>query len=397
MPFLIDRSKKSPIGLDVGAWGVRAAQLTRSGLPRSARSNAAIHTIAAVAVSDAGASSLDRDSSLPEARVAESIQRCLGLANFQGKRTCALLNSPAVEFHPLELPPAILAGERAANGPDASSLDQVIQWEVSRLLEEPGDAESAIGTEVETRHWLLPNTHVAAPNVLGVAVSRPAVDRVLGICSAARLDCVRVDAGAAVAARFGAVLNDWGEDHLWGVLDLACDDARLVLCVDDVPVLVRRIGSGGRGWTRRIAESLRVSLSSAEVHKCEHGLRSTGRRNRRHSDEEAMPANGASRSEVAAIVSAALRSELKEMTSQVKRSYEYALSCYPKRRAADLVLVGGGAKMGNLPEYLENALGIPVRRASDYLGTASCRLAFADECETDLECLAFAIGAALDD
>ena len=88
---------------------------------------------------------------------------------------------------------------------------------------------------------------------------------------------------------------------------------------------------------------------------------------------------------MASLILGALRADLNDLASEVKRSYEYVLSCYPGRRAADLVLCGGGSLLHYFPEFLGNALGIPVRRASSYLqdsglppgSPGTCRLRFA--------------------
>jgi Tfp pilus assembly PilM family ATPase len=153
-------------------------------------------------------------------------------------------------------------------------------------------------------------------------------------------------------------------------------------------VLVRNAGSGQHVWGERIADALQVSVDAAEVHKRDHGIAMTGR-GVRHGSEH-TPSR-----ELASILLSALRAELNDLASEIKRSYEYVLGCYPGRRAADLVLVGGGATVKNLPEYLGEALGIPVRRASDYLGKESCRLQHVSGKRFPLEKLACAVGLAI--
>ena len=60
----------------------------------------------------------------------------------------------------------------------------------------------------------------------------------------------------------------------------------------------------------------------------------------------------------------------------------------------DLVLVGGGAAMRNLPEFLSDALGIPVRRASDYLNRSTCRVSYEAQQPERFDDYALAIGLA---
>jgi Tfp pilus assembly PilM family ATPase len=308
---------------------------------------------------------------------AERIRSCVGQAGFRGREVVTALDSPAVEFHSLDLPETVVAG-------DHGDTPQVVRWEVERLANQRGEG-------METRHWPLPATDVQAPNVIAVSADYRTVSRTLKICDDAGLLCTGIDVGAAALARLGALLSARSPDEVWGVLDVGHAESRLVLCVDHVPVVVRQAGSGGSTWTQRIAKSLQLSTKAAEVQKREHGIALAGRGVRR----ESVDLSG---QEIAAILLAALRSELKELASEIKRSYEFARSCYPRCRVGDLVVVGGGAAMHNLPEFLSAALGIPVKRASDCLDDDGCRL----RCDTAeqrkrLNVVAQAIGLALGD
>ena len=92
-----------------------------------------------------------------------------------------------------------------------------------------------------------------------------------------------------------------------------------------------------------------------------------------------------------------LRSTLNDVASEIKRSYDYMLSCYPGRRAADLVLVGGGASMPNLPPFMSEALGIKVRPASNFLSEKAGHLSYDSARQNRVEEVAQAIGSALNE
>ena len=153
---------------------------------------------------------------------------------------------------------------------------------------------------------------------------------------------------------------------MWGLLDVGARQTRLILCASGVPVLVRLAGTGGRAWTASIADSLEISVKSAEIHKRESGLSLPGGASAGQHDDRTSH-------ELAGMIGGVLRSNLRELAAEVRRSYEYVLGCYPTRTAADLVLVGGGAALRNLPEFLTESLGIPVRRASTFLGEGTGR------------------------
>ncbi len=213
--------------------------------------------------------------------------------------------------------------------------------------------------------------------------------QVVAACRDADLVCTQVDAAAAALARFGYLAAEWSGDLVWGLLDFGFRQTRLILCVDDLPVLVRHAGTGGQAWTKRVAEELQVSPKTAEFHKREAGIELVGRGVR--GDAAAAP-----RSELGAILTGILRSDLNAIAAEVKRSYEYVLSCYPSRRAGGLLMVGGGAALRNLPEFLTNALGIPVDRASRHAKSEASRLDVAKCREEDIDELAVSIALAID-
>ena len=132
------------------------------------------------------------------------------------------------------------------------------------------------------------------------------------------------------------------DSEIWGMLDIGHRQSRLALCVENVPVLVRDTGPGGDAWTERIATSLSISHRAGEIHKIEHGI-ATGQRER--------AGDGAATDELATMILGILRGDLTEMATEIKRSYEYVLSCYPNRQIADLVLTGSGALLKNLPAF----------------------------------------------
>jgi len=125
------------------------------------------------------------------------------------------------------------------------------------------------------------------------------------------------------------------------------------------------------------------------VQKCEVGLSQVG-----HGDQPVSP--GVPEEELGTLFTGILRRHLTDIASEIKQSYEYVLGCYPSCRASDLILVGGGAGLRNLSEYLTNVLGIAVRRASFYLNRQGCRLRWTGPRPNRVEEFALAIGLCLE-
>ena len=354
--------QRTRIGLDIGASGIRAVQLTRQAQADGPDGYVVTNAVCGDRPGTAGDrgggldSGVDSPNLNPQSLLLED---CLRRANARGKTVAVALAPPDVEFHTLELPAAVFQA-------DGAEEEQIVRFEVERLM-------TRQAAPVETRHWRLPQTSVPAPNAIGAGAAHEIINATIDVCAQAGLMCFDLDTTATALSRFGALLQSRPPDQVWGVLDVGDRQSRLVLCLEDTPVLVRTAGAGGRAWTQRIADALQLSFKAAEIHKRDHGIALTGRalslvRDRILAPAVLAPAADAGmRSELASLILGAVRADLNDLASEVKRSYEYVLSCYPGRQAADLVLCGGGSLLHHLPEFLGSALGIPVRRASSYL------------------------------
>ena len=347
--LVLRRKTVSPIGLDIGQTTVRAVQLTRS--------DRTYTLITATAWQTSGMDApADRWGPLQE-----RIRRALHHQDFIGRALVAGLSQPDVDLHALELPRP--AGETA---PDRQ-IDSAARWEIERLSRFEDQA-------TQTAHWWLPPGRGTRTTAIGAAVEQATVKGLWEACRRAGADCRRVDAAACALSRAGALLRPPGRDEVWGVLDLGARATRLVLCVDDIPVLARSAVGGGQAWTKKIATSLQVSSESAERHKCDHGICPAGGRSSNTGGLRPVDDAEAPLKELAGMIFAALRPELDHIAGEIERSYEYVLQSYPDRKAGDLILAGGGAALRRLNTYLADRLGIRVGTVDDYLGTGESRL-----------------------
>lgn len=351
------RSRATPIGTDAGSCAVRMVQATSDGdrfvVQCAAQSERVIGTT---------------DSDAPDAL--RLLNDCRTKARFSGCTAVAALSSPELAFHALELPRAALeAGD-----------DALVRIEVERLTTRSQDG-------FETRHWVAPPTGSSGPNAIAVEAGHDAIAATLDICTRAKLDCVCVEASAAALIRFASLVRPSDPRMIRGVLDLGGRQARLIVFADDTPLLVRTTGTGGRSWTQRIADALQITPKAAEVHKRSHGICRTGAT--RHDDDD--------RSELPAMLLGALRLELNELAGEVKRSFEYVLGCHPSCRPGDLMLVGGGARMRNLSEFLAQALGIEIAPASAYVVQPESRIVWPASARDPVDPFALAVGLAVGD
>ena len=318
------RKPHSSIGLDVGRSAVRAAQLQRAG-----------NGWHVVMLGHWPLAPDDPPACEPPTcdRVASWLRR----VRFCGHKTVLGLSPPDVELHAMELP-------RIENV-DPQEFRLAAHHEVERLM-------SFASGEAQTDLWRVPPSTTARTTAIGVAAPKERVDRLVALCERSGLDCVRVDATACALARFGWVLRgaDTAPHDVWGVLDLGDRRSRLIVCVDDRPVLARSFEYGGRAWTQRLADALGVSPKTAEQHKRDRGITPVSR-------EASGPRSEGVLSEMIYNV---LRGDLEAVLDELERSYRYVLRSYAPRQPGPLLLVGGGAGMRNLDDWLAGRLGIDV-------------------------------------
>ncbi|MFH0982685.1 MAG: hypothetical protein V2A79_14265 [Planctomycetota bacterium] len=401
------RSTFSPIGMDLGRRGIRLVQLVRQGTaPRKACGSGEPWKLFKAFYWDGGAGrgpsgagggkGVTPDNGEPVNdhavtaalrsadgcyELGEQIKRALRQNEFREKDLVIGLSSPEVELHALELP---VPGQADAD----EGVRQAARWEIERLM------TFAQGT-VSTDFWLLPMANSAQarraktehggpqnpeqPTAIGVAAEMAVVSGVWRMCQAAGVVCRRLDVGLCALSRFGAWLRGWPDDRagrtgtadestapeIWGLLDMGDHQARLAVCLGDVPVLVRGFDAGGQRWIRCVSETLGLSFAAAEIHLRDHGIQAPvrggtdqGGRGVRCDDRDVPSA------QLGGIIRGILREDLDALCGEIEQSYRYALQCYPGHRVAELMLVGGGAELRGLDEYLKARLGIEVCSAA---------------------------------
>jgi len=413
------RRALTPIGLDFGATAVRAVQLRRSGGHYA--------VVAAVQLSVRNSHHW-RGATSGEPRrgnargLAQRIQRALSQRDFRGRIVVLGISPPDVAIHPLGIPMAQDPAGAGAKGRD-STLAQVARMEIQRLASFGSDT-------VVTDWWPVPPGRGTDTTAMGVAARTDQVNELCDLCDMMGYECRRIDVSPCAAARFGFQLHPPADDQVWAALDVGARSTRLIVCINDVPVLARSVGDGGQDWTERIAAALEVTPESAEVLKRDHGIpagrgpqplerpaeapgsahvleppNSLGGRTvwipRMNSGApETTPAAASSASatqtltEVASMIYSVLKPRLDRLAREIERSYAYVLQSYPNRSAGPLLLLGAGSRMKNLDHFLGERLGIQVADAESFRGDE--RIRFAGSGTECLGSLAVAAGLAMD-
>lgn len=320
----------SPVGMDISPTAIRAAQLECRD-----KCHWIIKRMTTVKRREAETGTTTSDG------FSSRLKDTLHQSGFQGYRVVAGLATPEIELHSLEL---------EVHGASEDKFANAVRWELERVM-------ASEDVDVVTHYWKVPPTKMSRITAVGVVAPKIQVRTATDIVHGMGMDCERIDATVCSLSRLGTVIRSCRGDEpngIWGVLDVGQRALRLVLCAGEVPLLVRTLGSGCNSWSQAIAESLGVSPEAAEVHKCEYGIDTT----------QPDPDSESPEQKVGAMIFDVLRAELDLVVSEVERSYGYAMHCYPDRSAGGMFLVGGGAHMNGLADYLSSKLGVDVESMS---------------------------------
>ena len=169
------------------------------------------------------------------------------------------------------------------------------------------------------------------------------------------------------------------------VVDIGCNYTGINIIKDGALVFTRKVGSGGAALTKALTQPLvseqgRVELSAgdAERLKIEYGL---------PKDTCAGPFDG--KINCTQFVSL-IRLATEHLHQEIERSLHYYSDESSGDRVNSVVLVGGGAGLKGLPEFLQENLGVPVSAGDPFKGMASAKGAVGNP-----NVFASALGAAL--
>ncbi len=171
-----------------------------------------------------------------------------------------------------------------------------------------------------------------------VAMPRRIVDSYIVLCRLLGLETIIVQTSS------GAGVNLFGRDSqadLPSVLvDFGSDSADITV-VDKNPIVSGTAACGGEEITRLISEALNVTQREAVIIKTKYGLSYSKKQKQ---------------------IEAALAPSLNTLIREIQRSVRYYEErSKSKKKIAQVVIMGGGANMPGLADYLTSSLRVPVR------------------------------------
>jgi Tfp pilus assembly PilM family ATPase len=301
--------------LDVGAGRVKAVQLRRR------RAGWRLEAAAAFA--------RRRGGGRPRAEELAGWQAVLRRQGFAGRRCVLAVPDDALRCGILDVPP------RSAGAP----VGQIARMELCRM-------HGVRPEQMELSYWALPapaGRSKEASQIMAVGCAHQAANALLDDVEQAGLAVVALDARMCAAARACAPLLA-SAPSATAVLDLGAEAADLLILCGQVVVYQRTVRDCGvRPLLERLCE--RLSLD-AEAVAC------------LLTEPAASDADGGAAAALPAEVARAVRRYAGRLAAELAEPFAYAAREYAAAGMKRLLLVGGGARLGALPDALREQVGI---------------------------------------
>ena len=177
-----------------------------------------------------------------------------------------------------------------------------------------------------------------ADDYLAIAVPKEIVDSYLALARMVGLEVMLVETTMAADSRLFA--HDRYNDIASVIIDFGSLTADVSIFYRNM-LVTSTVPAGGLVFTNNIKDGLGVTLAEAGIIKTKYGL---------------------SVSKKQAEIAAALEPTLQQLTKEIRRMIRYHEEHYAGEKAiGQVIMLGGGANMPGMSEYLTNSLRLPVR------------------------------------
>ena len=126
------------------------------------------------------------------------------------------------------------------------------------------------------------------------------------------------------------------------IVNIGASSTTVVISTAGTPQFVRIVASGGDDVTRSIERALGVSFAEAEKDKITRGLQG-GASTPRDIDAETV-----------------LRENVAGLIDSIRNTFAFWVNAHPDAPVSNVVLTGGGSRLGGLTLVLSRALGVPT-------------------------------------
>jgi type IV pilus assembly protein PilM len=315
------------VGLDVGSNTIKVAEVARAGRDfRIAR--------AAVVPTPSGAV-LEGAVANTEA-VRDAVSSAFQQAGIRNRRVNTALGGKAVVVREIQLPAM----------PD-EELAHAVRFEAERYLPVPSDNLAVDYHIVEKAK----QGQRERTEVLFVAARRDVVDGYVGVLQQAGVTPEVMEVTSFALIR--AFQREAGDGAIL-IADLGAESTDLVVVENGRLRLSRTVPLGGNMLTRAVSAALDLEPAAAQIVKEEKGSALLGR--------------GFPEDPTVARVAEAIAPVIGDILTEVRRSVEFFHSRATGQQIRKAVLVGGTARLPNLPALFADELGLPVELGDVLVG-----------------------------
>lgn len=306
----------TPIGLDLGALTIRAAQRDLTG---------GVLALASVR--------RDAPDSPYSTRDFERLQGVLYRRGFRGRDLIIAAPKSIIQRTSIELPP------KQSGAP----IEQIARSELARQTHEQPDA-------FEFAWWNAPQPprHGASTRAIAVSIPHAKADALLDAAESIGLNPLAL---FSPSTAFAAAVPPPEPGATSGVLDLGWTDATLVVLNDSEIIFERQLGGCG------LAE---ITLETARKRNIDPARLTRMLEHTAHDDAEPIP-----------IVADLIEAYTDVLCAEMGSSIDYLRGCEGSPDPVSVAILGGGASLPGLAERVSQAAEIPVHVAPCPHGPAS--------------------------
>ena len=189
-------------------------------------------------------------------------------------------------------------------------------------------------------------------NILLASTTRELLNQHTEILSTCGLNPGIVDIEALGVANCFA-LNTFVEDGTYVILNIGAHKTNMVIYGPQSKFFTRDISWGGYHFTRDLMRLNDMSFEQAEEHKFTNGIKK---------------AKAAGSSESLGMLDITEKTTEEQIALETKRSLRFYVKEAGNSDFRKILLVGGSAKIAGLPEYLQEALNMPVEVYNPFVG-----------------------------
>lgn len=221
----------------------------------------------------------------------------------------------------------------------AINLPRLVTKDLAQAVET--EAESYIPLPLVDLYldWEIIKQSASDQDLLAVAIPRKIVDSYMQLCQLVDLEPILLETTMHAAAQL--LTHDKNNDIPTMIIDFGSLSSDISLCEQQKILVMGTVQGGGESFSRNIEKALGVSFEAAGIIKNKYGL-------------------GVSKKQ--AEIVKALASTLAPIIKEIRRMLRY----YEERFAGNkpigqIVILGGGANMPGLGDYLTSELRLPTR------------------------------------